>query len=121
PTDPVSVQLSAQTPSVKVFSNSISAPVAVALSFDRASTNFSASFTLPQGLVVAPGLLAFGPSTSISLTHTSFFTLGASGQVLALKKPNANDWAFKQNLNLAFTDGPFTISNDLRTFSMPLK
>jgi hypothetical protein len=88
----------------------VNPPSLFTLDLNLSNSDFRSSFSLPQGVKVAPGLLEVGPA-SATLTHTGFFGLSVTGQVRALRKPDSNnDWVLKQNLNLTLRDGPFTNS-----------
>ncbi|RME90391.1 MAG: choice-of-anchor D domain-containing protein, partial [Verrucomicrobia bacterium] len=100
-----SVQLSAQSPALKLVGNAVTPPSSLDLYFNSAG-HFRGNFSLPQGWKVAPGLLEFGPS-SLTLAHTNFFYLASFGQARLLREPDGN-WAYTPTLNLEFRDGPFT-------------
>lgn len=101
------VRLKAQSPSIKVLSNTVNPPSLLTFDMNLSNASFRSVFSLPQGAVIAPGLLEMGPS-SVSLSHTSFFALNLNGQVRALRKPDGQSWAVNINTNLTFAEGPFT-------------
>ncbi len=104
---PAALQLVANSPGLTVLSNRVSPPSEIAVGFDRLKTNFAATLVLPRGLPLAPGLIELGSNTAISLTYTSRFGLGATGEVRAFRTPDNKDWAFKKALNFRVEDGPF--------------
>ncbi|MBK8001977.1 MAG: choice-of-anchor D domain-containing protein [Verrucomicrobia bacterium] len=101
------VRLKAQSPSIKMLSNTVNPPSLFTLDLNLSNANFRSNFSLPDGAPIAPGLLEIGPS-SASLSHTSFFSLRLSGQVRALRKPDGESWALNITTNITLSEGPFT-------------
>ena len=113
------VRLKAQSPSVSILSNVVNPPSLFTLDLNLSNSNFRSSFSLPQGVKIAPGILEVG-TASVSLTHTTFFALNVSGQVRALRKPDGVNWAVNLSTNFTIRDGPFTNSFPLNGVLMQL-
>jgi photosystem II stability/assembly factor-like uncharacterized protein len=103
------LRLKAQTPSLKVVGNIVNPPSTLALDMNLANQDFRATFTLPKGVKIAPGLLEVGTS-SLVLAHTNFLTVTVNGEVRAFREPDGVDWAFRQSREIVLREGPFTNS-----------